>query len=300
MVRGVVHKGFAEGVRLTTDVLAQLVLDDLLLGEYADRIPPRFRSELFQAVAAGHVTPGAATGEFAANAFTFGMVGQGRAAINYSYGLTDDQQFTEGIGVPAVFQLVGAGTVKLIRVAEGIPPGESWTVTLRNIGPRASAWAERNGLIHTATLEPGTGGGMGAPQVALQLKSSAQGRILAPGTHAFNPDLPGGGIVSFEVGGGGLLLPAGRAHGPVPTGSFLSGRPIPNQAYVRGPLATLPEWNAATHVSDAFVPAGVRLQLSVANPNPSLPASGYGVQFQVLNSADKARVIYFNTRPLSP
>ena len=105
-------------------------------------------------------------------------------------------------------------------------------------------------------------------------------------------------MTSFEVGESGLSLPAGRAHGANPAGSFLSLDPIPNQAFVRGPLSTLPEWNSATHVSDAFVPPGVRLQMSIANPHPSLPGSGYGLQLQILNDADKARIIYSNTRPL--
>jgi RHS repeat-associated protein len=115
---------------------------------------------------------------------------------------------------------------------------------------------------------------------------------------SFNPHLPGGAMTSFEVAEGGLFLPAGRTHGANPAGSFLSVNPIPNQAYVRGSLATISDWNPATHVSDAFVPQGVRLQMSIANPHPSLPGSGYGLQLQILNDADKARIIYSNTRPL--
>ncbi|MGI8603705.1 MAG: RHS repeat-associated core domain-containing protein [Verrucomicrobiales bacterium] len=122
--------------------------------------------------------------------------------------------------------------------------------------------------------------------------------LPAPRIGSFDPHLPGGIMTSFDIGEGGLLLPAGRAHGANPAGSFLSANPIPNQAYVRGPLATIPEWNPATNVSDAFIPPGVRLQMSIANPHPSLPGSGYGIQLQILNDADKARIIYSNTRPL--
>ena len=105
-------------------------------------------------------------------------------------------------------------------------------------------------------------------------------------------------MISLKVGEDGLFLPAGRAHGIDPVGSFLSLVPIPNRAYVRGLLFTIKNWNRATHVSDAFVPPGVRLQASLANPHPSLPNSGYGPQLQILNDADKARIIYSNTRPL--
>jgi hypothetical protein len=70
--------------------------------------------------------------------------------------------------------------------------------------------------------------------------------LPAPRPGSFNPDLPGAPIVSFEVGDGGLFLPAARAHGPNPYGSFLSLDPITNQAYVRGRLANLPQWNPAT------------------------------------------------------
>jgi hypothetical protein len=127
---------------------------------------------------------------------------------------------------------------------------------------------------------------------------SATLALPAPRAGSFNPHLPGGSMTSFEVAEGGLLLPASRAHGANPAGSFLSANPIPNQGYVRGPLATISDWNPATHVSDAFIPQGVRLQMSIANPHPSLPGSGYGIQFQILNDADKARVIYSNTRSL--
>jgi hypothetical protein len=122
--------------------------------------------------------------------------------------------------------------------------------------------------------------------------------LPAPRAGSFNPHLPGGSMTSFEVAEGGLFLPAGRAHGANPAGSFLSVNPIPNQGYVSGPLATISDWNPATHVSDAFIPQGVRLQMSIANPHPSLPGSGYGLQLQILSDADKARIIYSNTRPL--
>ena len=259
-----------------------------------------FRSELFQAVASEQVTPQAAAGEFAGNAFSFGMLGQGKTAIAYSYGLIDDQQFTEGVGVAGIFQLAGAGTARVFHAMGGVPAGESFTVTLRDLGPRVVAWADRNGIILPRTLEPGTGGGMGATQTGMQLRCNAAGRMIGPPAYGFNPDLPGAAMRSFEVGEGGLLLPAGRAHGAVPTGSFLSAKPIISQAYVRGPLATIPDWNPATHISDAFVPSGVRLQMSITNPHPSLPGSGYAAQFQVLLDADKARIIFLNTKPLSP
>ena len=50
--------------------------------------------------------------------------------------------------------------------------------------------------------------------------------------------------------------------------------------------------------SDVLVPGGVRLQLSVVNPHPSLPGSGYGLQLQILNEYDKVKILYVNTRPL--
>jgi RHS repeat-associated protein len=102
-------------------------------------------------------------------------------------------------------------------------------------------------------------------------------------------------LESFKVGSEGLLLPGGRAHGPgSPAGGFLSETPIPDQNYVRESLATLPEWNKATHVSDAYVPPGVILQRSVAGPQgPGYP--GGGVQLEILNPSDKVKVIYSNT-----
>ena len=139
--------------------------------------------------------------------------------------------------------------------------------------------------------------GVGASQ-ASQLELNYTPRLQAP--QYSNPNLPGGPINSFKIGEGGLFLPAGRASGIDPSGAFLSMKPIPNQAYVRGPLATLPNWNPATHVSDAFIPEGVQVQMSIANPQIELPGSGYGIQLEILNEADKARIIYSNTRLLKP
>jgi hypothetical protein len=94
------------------------------------------------------------------------------------------------------------------------------------------------------------------------------------------------------------VLKAGRAHGEIAPGSFLSAVPIPNQRYVRNALATLPEWNVANKVSDVFVPEGVLLQKSMAGPQG--PFSGGGIQFEVLNKFDLKRIDFFNTRDLAP
>ena len=142
---------------------------------------------------------------------------------------------------------------------------------------------------------------MRAATMVARIPITNPARLLsAPKPDFFIPNLAGRQITSFKVGETGLFLPAGRAHGAISVGKYLSANPVPNQAYVRGPLATLQDWNPATHVSDAFVPPGVQLQMSIAKPHPSLPGSGYGVQFQILNDADQARIIYSNTRPLSP
>lgn len=121
---------------------------------------------------------------------------------------------------------------------------------------------------------------------------------LLPAPKYANPDLPGAPIESFQVGPGGLSFPQGRAHGDIPSGSFLSDTPIPNQGFVRDDLATLPEWNPATHVSDAFVPEGVWLQRSTAGPQGSGHGGGAS-QLRILNRSDVDRVTYSNTRQLA-
>lgn len=182
----------------------------------------------------------------------------------------------------------------------GTAIGESWGEALTDGGFVNYSKAIGNTLFGVDLV---LGGYQAASSITGRLTSQGAitdpARLLpAPRSGSINPDLPGGRMVSFEVGQGGLRLPSGRAHGANPAGGFLSAEPIPNQSYVRGPLATHPEWNPATQVSDVFVPQGVRLQMSVANPHPSLPSSGYGVQFQILNEADKARIIYSNPRLL--
>ncbi|MCM2263854.1 MAG: RHS domain-containing protein [Desulfuromonadales bacterium] len=141
------------------------------------------------------------------------------------------------------------------------------------------------------------GGGGGGYKVVRPITNPRQ-LLPAPKPGVSSPHTEGGELVSFRVGRGGMDLPRGRAHGDgSPAGGFLSETPIPNQGYVRSQLATKPEWSSATKVSDAHVPEGVVLQRSVAGPQ-GYGHPGGGVQLEILNAADKARIVYSNTKKL--
>ncbi|MCH8529087.1 MAG: hypothetical protein LAT79_18355, partial [Kiritimatiellae bacterium] len=230
--------------------------------------------------------------------------GTGIRAHNSAVELTDDDRFANWVQIGgSSVQAVGYGVIGALSYR-----GFAFQPTHSLRGPEGqSSFVMTRGVPAQSTT------GLSGPEILTRMKHGVitrdigiaslvaqQPQLLLPSPRpgTFNPHLPGGPMFSFETGHEGLFLLAGRAHGKNPAGSFLSTTPIPNRAYVRGPLATISDWNSATHVSDAFIPPRVRLQMSIANPHPSLHDSGFGIQLQILNQADKARVLYTNTRRL--